>query len=89
MLAEDVRKIEHENERLTEENRELRILLGDEPPKPKNCGCCAHFIQHYINIGINSYRETYSGHCIHGRVVNKKPDGKTCRYFEQGSRKKF
>lgn len=89
MLAEDVRKLEHENERLSEENKELLILLGDELPKPMSCGCCAHFLQHYIKIGISSYMETYAGHCVHGRVVNKKPDEKTCRYFEEGSRKKF
>lgn len=89
MLAEDVRKLENENERLAEENRELRILLGDEPPKPMNCGSCMHFIQHYIQVGLCSYMKTYAGHCAHGRTVTKKPDGKTCRYFEQGSRKKF
>ncbi len=89
MLAEDVRKLESENERLEEENRELRILLGDEPPKPMNCGYCRHFIQHYIQVGFCNYVKTYAGHCVHGRIVNKRPDGKICRYFEQGSRKKF
>ena len=89
MLAEDVRKLENENERLEEENRGLKILLGDELPKPMNCGNCKYFMQHYIKVGIRSYMETYAGHCIHGRIVNKRPDGKTCKYFEQGSRKKF
>lgn len=89
MLAEDVRELENEKKRLAEENKELRILLGDEPPKPMNCGCCAHFIQHYIEIGIGRYMETYSGHCVHGRIATKKPDGKTCRYFKAGSRKRY
>lgn len=89
MLAEDVRKLESEKERLLEENKELLVLLGDEPPKPMNCGCCAHFMQHYIKIGISNYMETYAGHCVHERTVNKKPDGKTCRYFEFGRRKTF
>lgn len=88
MIAEDVRKIELENKRLQEENRELRILLGDEPPRPMNCGYCKHFIQHYIKSG-SIYHETYSGHCGHGRIATKKPDGKTCRYFELGRRKFF
>lgn len=88
MIAENVRKMELENERLQEENRELRILLGDEPPKPMNCGCCKHFIQHYIECG-GIYHETYSGHCVHGRIVSKKPDSKTCRYFKPGRRKFF
>ena len=89
MLAEDVRKLEQENERLVEENKELRVLLGEEPPKAMNCGSCVYFIQHYIKAGLSNYIETYAGHCVHGRVVDKKPGGKTCRYFEPGCRKKF
>ncbi len=89
MLAEDVRKLEYENERLTKENKELQILLGDKPTKLMNCGCCKHFMQHYVQVGLCNYMETYAGHCVHGRTVNRKPDGKACRYFEQGSRKKF
>lgn len=88
MLAENVRKLECENKRLLEENKELLVLLGDKPPKPMNCGCCLHFKQHYIKIS-GCYVETYAGHCVHGRLANRKPDGRACRYFEQGSRKKF
>lgn len=89
MLAEDVKKLEQENERLAEENRELRNMLGSDIPKPKKCGNCAHFIQHYIQVGLCSYIKTYAGHCAHGRMVTKKPDGKTCQYYELGSRKRF
>lgn len=89
MLAEDVKKLEQENKRLEAENRELRNILGSDIPKPKKCGNCAHFIQHYISIGIDRYAATHSGHCTHGRTVTKKPDGKTCQYYELGSRKRF
>lgn len=89
MLAEDVRKLEQENERLIKENKELKTFLGEEPPKIMNCVSCIYFMQHYVKTGLSSYTETYAGHCVHGRLVNRKPDGKTCRYFERGSRKKF
>lgn len=85
MLAEDVRKIECENERLRDENEELRRVLGSNPPKPMDCACCEHFIQHYIKSGVK-YFPTCDGHCVHGRITQKKPEGKTCRYFKQGKR---
>lgn len=88
MISETVRKMECENEHLKDENEKLRQLLGTEPTKQMNCGCCTHFLQHYIKCGTQ-YVATFDGHCIHGRVAKKKPDGKTCPYFELGRKHYF
>ena len=83
MIAENVLKIEQDNERLREENERLRTLLGVELPKPENCELCKFYIQHYIRCG-GQYAKTYSGHCTHGRNKKRKPDEKGCKYFEAG-----
>ena len=84
MLSQDVLKMERENQRLQDENMELRRLLGTEPPKPMDCGSCRNFKEHYIRSGAG-YILTNDGHCMAGRRVAKRTaDGKTCRYFELG-----
>lgn len=88
MLAEDVRRVEIDNQRLQAENEELRRLLGEEPPKPMDCGSCKNFMEHYIRTSTGYFRVN-DGHCMATvRVSGRKTaDGKTCRYFELGKRR--
>ncbi len=84
MISEKVRIIECENERLKEENEELKRILGTEPPKPMNCKECVFFIQHYVKAGCQ-YVKTNAGHCVHGiRMKDRKAEEKKCQYFEFG-----
>ena len=80
MIAENVLKIEQDNEHLREENERLRTLLGVELSRTENCELCKFYIQHYIRHGFE-YAKTYLGHCTHGRNKNRKPDEKGCKYF--------
>lgn len=80
MLAENVLEMEKDNERLRHENAKLREVLGTDLPKPMNCEACRFYIQHYVKVGFQ-YAKTYAGHCVHGRVRDKKPDEKGCKYF--------
>lgn len=82
MLAENVLQMEQDNERLRAENEELRRLLGEDLPKPKNCEACKFYIQHYVRCGLQ-FTKTYAGHCVHGRNKDKKPDNKNCQYFQE------
>ena len=44
MLTEEIKKIE-------DENQHLKVLLGQmlgDIPRPKNCGNCRNYTQHYI-----------------------------------------
>ena len=84
MLAENVLEMEKDNERLRHENAKLREVLGADLPKPMNCEACRFFIQHYVRVGLQ-YTKTYAGHCGHGRIRDKKPEDKNCKYFERGS----
>ncbi|MCI8285229.1 MAG: hypothetical protein HFE90_08220 [Firmicutes bacterium] len=89
MLYQSVLEVERENEKLREENEELKKLLGTEPPKPKNCRMCAYFIQHYVKSG-SVYSKTNAGHCVHGkRTSSKKADEKGCQYFKLTSEEHF
>ncbi|MDE7298653.1 MAG: hypothetical protein K2N94_07465 [Lachnospiraceae bacterium] len=83
MLAQNVLQMEQDNARLREENAALRRMLGTEPPKPMNCEACRFFIQHYMRSGTQ-YARTNAGHCVHGRIRNRKPEDKNCGYFEAG-----
>lgn len=83
MLAEDVLKMEKDNRRLRDENAKLREVLGMDLPKPMDCEHCRFFIQHYVRVGLQ-YAKTYAGHCGHGRIKDRKPDEKGCKYFEAG-----
>ena len=46
MIAENVLKIEQDNERLQEENERLRRALGEELPRSMDCELCKFYIQH-------------------------------------------
>ena len=81
MLAENVLKMEQNYIRIQEENARLRRALGEDLPKPMDCEHCRFFIQHYVRVGLQ-YAKTYAGHCGHGRIKDRKPDEKGCKYFE-------
>ena len=83
MISEKVQELEYQNAHLIEENEELRKMLGREPEKPMNCESCVFFIQHYVKV-TGGYMKTYCGHCAHGRCKDRKPENKSCQYFQLG-----
>lgn len=83
MLSQEIFKLESDLRHLKEENEEFRWLLGVEPTKPMDCQSCVFFIQYHIKTG-NEYRETNCGHCVHGRMKDRKSDNKKCQYSQLG-----
>ena len=84
-LSQSVSILEQENNRLNQENAELRRLLGTEPSKPKDCQSCKFFLQHYIYGGGNIYVKIDAGHCVCGkRTKDRKASDKNCQYFKLG-----
>ena len=82
MLSQEIMKMEQENEALKEIVAKLK-RTEEGKREPRTCEHCRFFYQHYIKIGYSTYAKTYCGHCVHGRVREKKPD-KFCDYFEPG-----
>lgn len=82
MLSQKIAEFEIEYQHLKEENEELRRLLEIEPIKPMDCQACSFYLQHYVKVS-GGYMKTSSGHCVHGRIKNRKPEDKTCRYFQR------
>lgn len=78
-----VAALEEENIRLKNEVQLLRETLGEEPEKkPKNCGKCAYFTQHYASFG-SVFKEINSGHCTRGsRVKSNRKQEDSCSFFE-------
>ena len=81
MIAENVLKLEQNYIRIQEENARLQRALGEDLARSMDCEHCSYYLQHYIRSGT-LYVKTYSGHCVHGRNKNRKPDEKGCKYFE-------
>ncbi len=81
MLSQEIRKMEQENEALKEIVEKLK--KSEERKNTRACESCRFYYQHYIKLGYSTYAKTYCGHCVHGRVREKKPDG-LCNYFEPG-----
>ena len=85
MLAEEIAKLEGENQRLKEL---IKQMMGDVP-KPKNCQNCKHYVQHYRMDDWGRFHKIYIGHC-NCEVPIKKRNGKkepnpeeTCLCFEE------
>lgn len=71
---------------LQAENRKLRAtiekLAEKETRKPMACECCRNFIQHYIYDDRDRFVPIHLGHCTRGRMLNKAPTDRACKYFE-------
>ncbi len=80
MLSSDVRRLERENMELKEKIEVLKTEISAKMEKPQACKYCKYFQQHYGLIdGI--YLKINAGHCVRGRIKDRKPDA-TCEYFE-------
>ena len=85
MLAQEILKLEHENQRL----KEQLAQLGEDFHKPKNCVSCKHYVQHYIRVS-GGYYPLYFGHCVCGVPIKERKGKKdpalndTCLCFEEG-----
>lgn len=82
MLATEVQKLETENRILKESLEIAERKLGSQQ-RPKDCGNCIYYIQHYVKSG-SQFVPTYCGHCIHGNLKKRKTDD-SCKYFESGN----
>lgn len=83
MLYENVKELERENWKLRQQIAELGRRIEEKTTKPQSCKYCAYYLQHYIKEA-QGYCETNCGHCIHGRVKERKPDA-SCQYFKLGA----
>lgn len=89
MLAQEVKGLELENQRLKQALAELgKKLEGQDGPKT-SCRYCKHFVQHYIKW-YGGYSEIYEGHCTSGVPVKKggikhPHPFDACPYFEFGT----
>ena len=90
MIANEVAKLEKENQDLKDSIKELeRKMKQVHTPRPKSCRFCKNYIQHYRKSG-DGYAEIYAGHCISGVPLKKGgkrnpfPDD-CCPYFELGT----
>lgn len=85
MLANQVKELENENQRL----KALLQKLREDIPKPKDCKHCEHYIQHYARNGYNDFHIVYMGHCVCGVPAGKRKGKKnptpddTCMCFEE------
>ena len=83
MLAQEVRKLENENAALRKMIKDLETNINESETKPMACKHCKYYIQHYVFF-LGEYSETHCGHCTHGRCKERRPDTKSCEYFEFG-----
>jgi len=85
MLSSQIMELESENRQL----RELLQRLNEDISKPKDCGHCRHYVQHYARNGYNDFHIVYMGHCTCGVPINKRKGKKypapddTCMCFEE------
>lgn len=85
MLAEKIQALEYENVKL----KELLKLQEENILKPKECGNCKYYIQHYGKSAGGIYFKLYTGHCTCGVPVRKRKGKKnpepedTCTCFQE------
>lgn len=82
MIAEKVKELEEENQKLRLQVERLQEICNDRAELPKNCEYCNHFLQHYIRSG-GEYQPTCDGHCIVGNRVKSRRTVDTCKFFEK------
>ena len=85
MLAEEIAKLEGENQR-------LKVLVNQmmgNIPKPKNCQNCKYYVRHYGKRN-DVYYPLHFGHCICGVPIKERRGKKnptlndTCLCFKEG-----
>ena len=84
MLSQEIRALENENRTLKETIKKITVDFEERDNRPMACEWCKHFLQHYVYVD-GRFSKTCYGHCTHGRCKEKKPETKSCQYFELGS----
>lgn len=84
MVSQEVRALENENRTLKETIKKLTVDFENKEKRPMACEWCKYFLQHYV-YADGEFSKTCCGHCTHGRCKDRKPETKSCRYFELGS----
>lgn len=82
MIADEVKKLEQENNTLRVQLEQMQKMYGDKPELPKRCEYCRHFVQHYVKCGT-FYMPTNDGHCVAGCRIKDRKAKETCKYFAQ------
>ena len=84
MVSQEVRALEAENRNLKKTIERLAANFNEKEKRPMACEWCKYFLQHYVYVD-GRFTETCCGHCTHGRCKGRKPETKSCQYFELGS----
>ena len=57
-------------------------MKGGSTVTRHRCRDCTYYIRHYVFIREH-YLAAWCGHCIHKRIKQRKPDHKSCRYYQK------